>query len=349
MRQLTYTLGLLGVGGVLALALFLALADYEQQVGFAAVVSRPTLALPTLSVLAVVPVTNTPTATFTPFPSATPSPLPLATPVHTPTAAAPTATPVRVNGLEVASFIIISERTRHHIQEIFAEGQARGRNPHAFSKLGDSTIETEHFLSGFDTGSYQLGDYAYLQPVIDFYAGSFARESAAVRLGFHSWTIFDPFWADKAQCLPNETPIDCELRVQNPSIIIIRLGANDVGVPDSFEKNMRELVAYCLEEGVIPILGTKADRNEGFGNINNDILRQIAADYAVPLWEYDLVAGTLPGRGLEQDGVHMTAYYSSDYTDSTAFQRGHGMHNLTALMALEEVWRNVLMPPAADS
>jgi hypothetical protein len=142
-------------------------------------------------------------------------------------------------------------------------------------------------------------------------------------------------------CLPNEAVLNCELRVQNPSIVFIRLGSNDVGVPDSFDKNMRKTVELALANGIIPILGTKADRHEGGDNLNNNIIRQIAADFTLPLWDFDLLAATLPGRGLDQDGIHMTTFYAHDYTSPIAFERGHGLHNLTALIVLDKVWREI--------
>jgi hypothetical protein len=247
-----------------------------------------------------------------------------------------------VNGIPIESFVVISEAVRQNMAEIFARGQQMGRQAQAFSKIGDSTISHPFFLARFDTGPYNLGKYDYLENVIDYYAGSFGRESMAVRVGFHTWTVLDPLWADKTQCLPAETPVACEYRLQSPAIVLIRLGSNDAGVPDLFDRNMRQIVAYTIENGIIPVLGTKADRFEGPANTNNNILRQIAADYQIPLWDYDLVAETLPGRGLDVDNVHMTTFYAHDYTRPEALQRGHGAHNLTALLVLDII-RQIVM------
>ena len=105
-------------------------------------------------------------------------------------------------------------------------------------------------------------------------------------IGLHTWTANDPMWADEALCLPNETPVECEIRIYNPSLIIIRLGTNDVGVAASFDANIRHIVDTAIAAGVVPIIDTKGDRHEG-SNENNDILRRIAADYRIPLWDYD--------------------------------------------------------------
>ena len=72
-------------------------------------------------------------------------------------------------------------------------------------------------------------------------------------------------------------------------------------------------IVFEYIEGVIPVLATKADRFEGEDNRNNKIIRQAAYDYRVPLWDFDLLAGTLPGRGMGADDVHLTFFDYYDY------------------------------------
>lgn len=250
---------------------------------------------------------------------------------------------VQLNGVPVSSIVIMPENVVANARNIFVQGQSLGNNPHAFSKVGDSTIQNPYFLARFDQpGGYNLGDYAYLQPTIDYFSGSHSREGMAVRKGFHSWTVTDPAWADKTYCQPNETPIACEIRLHRPSILLIRLGSNDAGVPDMFDQNLRQIVELAIVNGVIPVIGTKADRAEG-SNINNDILRRIAADYQIPLWDFDVAAGTIPGRGLDVDYVHLTTFYAHDYTSPTAFRQGHSVHNLTALIMLDALLNQVIL------
>ena len=104
---------------------------------------------------------------------------------------------------------------------------------------------------------------------------------------------------------------------------------------------MREIVEIAIAEGVIPILTTKADRYEGGNNRNNEVIQQIAMDYQIPLWNFDVVAETLPGKGLARDRVHLTFLYEFDFNQPDALQRGYGLYNLTALMVLEEVWHEM--------
>jgi len=245
--------------------------------------------------------------------------------------------PQQLQGIDITRLIVMDAATRRNVQAIYAGGQSMGRNPHAFSKVGDSTIESPHFMNRFDSTDYNLGQFAYLQPTIDHFQGSFAREGYSVRRGLHSWNLFNPAWV-AGECLPEEGPVECEIRVNNPAFVIIRLGSNDVGVPRRFEANMRRTVEYAIAQGVVPIIGTKADRHEG-DNSNNDILRRIAADYKIPLWDFDLIAATIPGRGLGPDDVHMTTFYDHDWTSPLAWQRGHAVHTLTGLMTLDAVWR----------
>jgi hypothetical protein len=276
-----------------------------------------------------------PTETPTPIPTETPSPTP-------PVTASPgvTATPRRLNGVLMSNVIVMPEVVRENVQEIFERGQELGRNPNAFSKVGDSTIEGSIFFARFDGAdgqeAYNLGEFAYLERVIEHYGGSFGREGYALVRGLNTWSIFDPFWADDEDCLGGETVIECEFRLHNPSVVLIRLGAND-RAPGLFDENLRLVVEYAIEQGVVPVLATRPDLSEDENDEINESIRAIAAEYDVPMWELDKVLATLPGRGVSVDGVHLTAFYSYDYTDELAFERGNAIQNLTGLIALDSV------------
>jgi LysM repeat protein len=295
-----------------------------------------------------IPPTPTEAASATPtiVRTATPTPVPAtAAPTSTPTFAAdlgivapPTVSPWpgTLNGVALSELLIMPPAVRDHVREIYQRGQALGNDPAAFSRLGDSTIENPHFMTRFDDGEYNLGAYDFLQPAIDHFQGSFARDSVAVQRGLNSWVVFDPMWARNEACESGVGPLACEIDLHQPSVIFIRMGTNDRD-PASFETNLSEIVTYCIERGVIPLLGTKADRHYDWNNANNAAVRRVAATYNVPLWDFDRLSLTLPNRGLTVDSVHLTTYYSHDYRYSTAFQRGYAMHNLLALMMLERV------------
>ncbi len=105
---------------------------------------------------------------------------------------------------------------------------------------------------------------------------------------------------------------------------------------------MRRVIEHSLEEGVIPIIMTKADRFEGEDNRNNLTMRELAGEYRVPLLDYDLIAATLPDRGLKEDGVHMNGPLQHDYNLEETLQKGHTVHNLVVLFMLEEILNEVI-------
>ncbi len=306
----------------------------------------PATAAQSAVVTKTLPATQSPTEAASTQPPSTPSAEAQpegATAVPTPSTEPPTAvaTPAPtdfVNGVPVDEIVIVPPETAAHIREIFAQGQEYGRNAHAFSKLGDSAVLVDSYLTRFDDpAKYTLGEWGFLQPTIDYYAGSFRRYGVATRVGLSSWGVMDPAWANKEFCNPNEVMLACEIRLFNPSILLIHLGTNDIGEAATFAANMRTIVEFCLLQGIIPILATKADRFEGEDNHNNQILIDLAAEYQIPLWNFDAVAGTLPDRGLDEDQIHLTKSLTNNYTDPEIWTSGYAVSDLTALLMLDTV------------
>ena len=238
-------------------------------------------------------VTDTPSPT--PSPEPTTEDLGIVTPTSTPVTPTPIPPPLPdlVVGLPLDLLILIDDATIANVQAIYARGQEMGNDPRAFSKIGDSTIENPHFLTRFDDGPYTLGDFAALQPMIDYYHGSFSRQGVAVKRGMNSWVVTDPMWADPEQCEPNEGPMACEIRLHRPSVAFIRLGTNDIG-SEGFRDNLHQIIQYCIDHGVIPIIGTKADRYRDPYNQVNAILIEVAAEMHVPLFDFDRASQILP-------------------------------------------------------
>ncbi|MBK8432598.1 MAG: SGNH/GDSL hydrolase family protein [Chloroflexi bacterium] len=229
-----------------------------------------------------------------------------------------------------------------NVRRIWAEGQALGRNPHAFSKLGDSVVATPAFLTPFGRPThYHLGDYEALQPAIEQFGGSWLRYGVAIRPGLQARSVFDPFWADKEWCEPNETVLDCEIRLNNPAFLLIHLGANDDN--SGFGRQLELIALRAIELGVVPILITKADRFEGEDDRNNTAIRQVAADHHLPLLDFDLLAGTIPLRGLRDDEVHLSAVPSGiyDYRDPATWETGQAIQNLAILFMFDALWEIV--------
>lgn len=291
-------------------------------------------AVPIPTDTAVLPATATPTLppTNTPIPSVAP------TATETPT---PSPTPLPpLNGLTIQDILIMDETTAANVRQIYAAGQQLGRDPRAYSILGDSTVMTPHMLARFDRPDLNLDEYAYLQPTVDHFHGVWKRFGVATNYGLHAWSVFDPMWADKKWCIPNEDLLACEVRLQNPAFLLIRLGSNDAGSPTGFSYNVRLVIEYAIANGIVPIIITKPDRFEG-DNTNNEILRELAARYQAPIWDLDRVAETLPGKGLDTDQVHMVEYPANDFSDPAAFSSGHAMQDLAGLMVLQAILQTV--------
>jgi hypothetical protein len=243
--------------------------------------------------------------------------------------------PRLLNGLPVDMVVVVPDDIRPNVRQIYAQGQALGRNPRAFAKVGDSTMLWPLFLVNFDWGHYQLGNFAPLQRTITRFAGFFARESLAVRKGMHSWDVLNPEQADPTRCAPGESLLACELRITNASFAIIRLGANDSLTPEQFEPAMRSILQTCISRGVVPILGTKPDHYEGPQNTINQLIRRLAAEYRIPLWDLDLLAETVPGRGLQPDGLHLVEGGVNDYSTAEFIPFIGPLADLSALLILD--------------
>jgi hypothetical protein len=183
-----------------------------------------------------------------------------------------------------------------------------------------------------------------LQPAVDHYRRSFERFGVALRIGLHAWNAFRPGIADPEKCRSDEHMVACEFRLQNPSVLLVRLGTNDIAPGDAFERAMRHTIEYSIANGVIPVLGTKSDRFEG-DNRHNETMRALAAEYHIPLWDFDRVAGTLPDSGLGGDSVHLTMFATNDFSDPRALTFGYPLSDLTALFVLDEIRRTIIPDP----
>lgn len=195
--------------------------------------------------------------------------------------------------------------------EVYRRGIELGNDPHHFSKVGDCQIIPKVFLGLYDKGTYNLPeDLEYLEETIDHFSGSFARKGMALKGGFVFPTVFSPLRADSSVCEPGETPLECELRVHNPTFVLISMEFRYEGrTAETHEKYLRKSVEYALSRGIVPILATKADNFEGDHSLNRTTVR-IADEYNLPLWNYWRAVQPLPNHGIDWDrdsyGFHVT-------------------------------------------
>ena len=292
-------------------------------------------------------------AAYTPTVQASPSPEPppalsisptnevlesLVPPTSVPPAPTPTLSPD-----DWKNFPVIPE-VSERVKEIYQRGISLGNNPRAFSKVGDCGSTPAWFLGDFDRGPkfYRLGEHTYLEAVIQEFQGSYDRTSLAAKSGFNASSIFTPLWANTQFCLADETPLACEYRNHRPVIALVMLGSNDVWHLETFEPRMRQLIEYSIDNGVIPVLSTKADNLEKDESINQTITR-LAVEYQIPLINYWRAVQELPDKGLQEDEVHIT-WAPNRFDDPQAMKAGWPVRNLVSLQTLDAIWRVISAP-----
>lgn len=234
----------------------------------------------------------------------------------------------------------ISERTR----EIYQQGLAMGNDPTHFSKLGDCQNITTYFLAMYDSPDlYTLGEnYIHLQPAIDYFSGSWSRESMSVKGGFNVASVFNPMLSNRNFCEKNESPLDCELRLHQPSIVLISMEEWWNGDTSKYESYLRKIIDTVIAQGAVPVLATKADNLEGNHKINR-VIANLAFEYEIPLWNFWLAVQPIPAHGVQKDGFHLTLGLN-DFSSSIQLKRGWVQRNLTALQVLDAVWRDLQTP-----
>ena len=181
------------------------------------------------------------------------------------------------------------------LRPVYDMGISIGRLPYAFTYAGDSTILQGGVIDAFALGSaYDLSANADLQPIIDWFntavspsdTPSFSRTSAALGGGYRAADLLNPA-NSPGSCNPGETPIACEVRVSNASVILIAVGYNDAlnsTDPGSFSNDLTMIVQTALSQGAIPVLFTVRPASDGgileqnTAAINNAILNVAAAN-----------------------------------------------------------------------
>lgn len=247
-------------------------------------------------------------------------------------------------------------------QEIFDRGLTVGNRPNVFSKIGDSLTSATWAFYPIGWGQQQLGEYSYLQPVINNFSSEIIRDgnnsfSNISLAADNQWTteeLLNPALGDPSICGVNETPLDCEYRISRPSFALILIGSNDVATLDSatYRANLEAILDKTIAHHVLPIVSTLPDRDGYDAQIQelNTIIRQTARQYQIPFWNFNDALSPLPNRGLDPDGLHLSyppgtleqweaaANFVGDNLDY-----GYNMRNLTALQVLDAIWRQVVL------
>jgi hypothetical protein len=280
----------------------------------------------TLEPTATPTLTETPTATFTDTPSPTLEPSVTPTITLTPLPISLNLDPADWHNWPVVP--IVTQRAR----QIYIIGQGLGNDPHAFSIFGDCQSEPDIFLGPFITDPAKFISLpANLQETVNYFEGSLNRESPTIKQGTTSGALFWVEWHEnKYGCKDDESPLNCELRLQNPSFVLITVGTHFEGGRNEYY--MRKVLDALLARGIVPILSTKADNREGDNHVNLETAK-LAAEYNLPLWNFWPVTADLPNRGLYTKKIDR--HLGDIYLTEEALE----LHRYSALQVLDAIWR----------
>jgi hypothetical protein len=246
------------------------------------------------------------------------------------------------------------------VRLIYARGQQLGNRPDVFTKVGDSISVSINYLHQIGNGVYNLGDFQYLQTVVNYFSATQPRDnrnsfnliSVAAGTGWTSDAVTNTRFADPSRCRYGETPLSCEFRLTRPSFALIMVGTNDTShfTPATYEGKLRQIIEACIEAGVVPILSTIPPRRKYEETVVafNEVVIKVGTDYHIPLWDFYSAVVGLPGYGLDEDGVHPSAP-ANGFKGSADFRSwnlyaGYVLRNLTALQSLYLVWKAVHSP-----
>ncbi len=219
------------------------------------------------------------------------------------------------------------------LQKVYERGLELGNDPHAFSLFGDCQARPAEFFGVFETDEALFESLSPdLQETVENFRGSFNRESPTAQDGTTPGALLWIQWHQgKYDCTFAETPVECELRIHRPSFVIIQIGTHFESRNTEY---LRRIIEQLFDEGVVPILATKADNREKDERVNHD-MALLASEYDLPLWNFWAAVEDLPNRGLytRDDRPLQGDIY---LTDEAA-----RIHRMTGLEALNVVWRVV--------
>ncbi len=229
--------------------------------------------------------------------------------------------------------------------DVYERGQEFERDSRTVTKVGDSLSADPYYLEIMAADEQVLGPFDYLAETVTYYGANADQGSVAAQKGLSSIVLFDPFWASDDICRANETPLECEYRLRNPSVAFIMFGPNDVlsMTYERYGQNMRQVVEETMALGIIPVLSTFSyhpEHPQWWQSVEFNLqLVEIAEEYEVPLVNLWAASRPLEEYGLDIDRVHMKqsgfAYLKFDTGHETFF--GTSLRNLLAVRTLHEI------------
>jgi len=243
------------------------------------------------------------------------------------------------------------------VQAVYQQGKTVGANPGVFSAIGDTPPEDFLFDLAGGTGDFgDLTDASDLSDVVFYFAvaalqnGNSFQAGGALASG-GDWTVNDLLNSNNSDptiCQPGETPIDCEMRVNKPAVVLVFVGRNDVfaGTPvDQFETDLNTVVNKIIDGGGIPVLTTIP------GDVNsypvlleyNTVIIRISDDNELPLINMARVMSNYPER-VNSDLTLSDSGNDTLYSQQIVQIYGRSMRNVLALRMLQQLKLMVPIP-----
>jgi hypothetical protein len=230
-----------------------------------------------------------------------------------------------------------------HIHDLIVAGAARGNRTNVFAKLGDSITESRAFLYACGSGHPDLGSHDALFETMLFFRevnvdpdfNSFERPSLAASGG---WTTEDALEGGDG------CPVVQEIEALHPQWAIVMFGTNDLerdGDVGVFTTRMNTIVDLLEARAVVAVLTTippRLDSTELASRVGayNDAIRSIASTRRIPLVDYWAALQPIARNGLDDDGIHPSAYFADGYYDAcnltdAGLQYGYDVRNLVSV------------------
>ncbi len=240
------------------------------------------------------------------------------------------------------------------LNDIYTAGLAEGNQSREFCKVGDSISEDPDFLYPVGNGAAVWGVYGSLRTTARYFGAgnpvnAFNRVSMAALWGATTQTLLDPSINPVCE---GRSPLQCEYYLNPCSTALIMIGTNDAvvyyGTP-IYRQNLEAIVQATLDYGIIPVLFTIPKRYniEDWGIRSyvgrtlwvNDIIRDVAHQYQIPLVDARLWYDLLPNSGLSADLVHLSSSPNAADFTSSSLQYGDNVHNLLSVQVLDALRR----------
>jgi len=142
--------------------------------------------------------------------------------------------------------------------------------------------------------------------------------------------------------------VDCELRVDQPAVVFVIVGRNDLinnTSPDEFEANLDSVIEKIVDRGAIPVLATVPGDPNVYPLLAqyNEAILGLADDYDIPVINSARAVNELGPAGLNPDLTLSSPGYSDTFGQGER-QYGEPLQNLLALRMLQQIRLNVPIP-----